>query len=146
MASRRVVVYNVQRLFRPGGSRIARALDATEERGWTAAVYRRKVQPVGTMLANATAGERPALLVLIEVEDGHLRDVAFRAAKASAPLLRLEPAVAAMRFPTPAGPPWESHPSVGQGKKTAADIAERVQIVLRGNVLLAPAPALEATS
>jgi len=72
MASRRLVVYNVQRLFRPGGSRIARALDATEERGWTAAVYRRKVQAVGTMLANATAGERPALLVLIEVEDGHV--------------------------------------------------------------------------
>ena len=69
MAVRPVVLYNVQRLFRPGGSRIARALDATEERGWTQAVYRRKVAAVGAMLSSATAGARPALLILIEVED-----------------------------------------------------------------------------
>jgi hypothetical protein len=69
MAVRPVVVYNVQRLFRPGGSRIARALDATAEKGWTAAVYRRKVAGVGAMLSSATGGTRPALLVLIEVED-----------------------------------------------------------------------------
>jgi hypothetical protein len=69
MAVRPVVLYNVQRLFRPGGLRIARALDATEERGWTQAVYRRKVAAVGAILSSATAGARPALLVLIEVED-----------------------------------------------------------------------------
>lgn len=69
VAARPVVVYNVQRLFRPGGSGIARALDATEERGWTKPVYRRKLAAVGAMLSSATAGARPALLVLIEVED-----------------------------------------------------------------------------
>ena len=69
MAARPVVVYNVQRLFRPGGSRIARALDATAEKGWTTAVYRQKVAAIGAMLASATGGARPALLVLIEVED-----------------------------------------------------------------------------
>jgi endonuclease/exonuclease/phosphatase family metal-dependent hydrolase len=69
VAFRPIVVYNVQRLFRPGGSRIARALDATAERGWTKAVYRRKIAAVGAMLSSATGGVRPALLVLIEVED-----------------------------------------------------------------------------
>ena len=69
MAVRPFVLYNVQRLFRPGGSGIARALDATAERGWTKAVYRRKVGAVAAMLASATGGVRPALIVLIEVED-----------------------------------------------------------------------------
>ena len=69
-----VVVYNVQRLFRPGGSRIARALDATAERGWTRAAYRRKVEAVAAMLTSATGGVRPALLILIEVEDGQVVD------------------------------------------------------------------------
>ena len=64
-----IVVYNVQRLFRPGGSAIARTLDATEEHGWDAAAYKRKVTAVGTMLASATGGEPPAVLVLVEVED-----------------------------------------------------------------------------
>jgi hypothetical protein len=64
-----VVLYNVQRLFRPGGSAIARALDYTQEQGWNAAAYRRKINAVGAVLADATAGVRPAVLVLIEVEN-----------------------------------------------------------------------------
>jgi Endonuclease/Exonuclease/phosphatase family len=64
-----VVLYNVQRLLRPGGSAVARALDATEDRGWDAEAYRRKVDAVGSVLASATGGTTPAILVLIEVED-----------------------------------------------------------------------------
>jgi hypothetical protein len=73
---RPVVVYNVQRLLRPTGSTLARALDATTQDGWDAAAYKRKVRAVGAMLSDATQGTRPAILVLIEVEDASVvRDV-----------------------------------------------------------------------
>src|SRR4051794_30996505 len=71
-----VVLYNVQRLFRPGGSAVARALDATEERGWNEKAYGRKVEAIGAVLASATGGATPTILVLIEVEDASVvRDV-----------------------------------------------------------------------
>lgn len=66
---RHVVFYNVQRLFRPGGSAVARMLDATEEHGWDIEAYRHKLAAVGAVLTSATAGRAPAILVLVEVED-----------------------------------------------------------------------------
>jgi hypothetical protein len=64
-----IVLYNVQRLFRPGGSAVARALDVTEDQGWDNEAYRRKVDAVGSVLASATGGTTPAILALVEVED-----------------------------------------------------------------------------
>lgn len=69
MATWPVVVYNVQRLLAVGGSPIARALDATPANGWTAAAYRTKVARIAAVLAAATGGQPPAVLILIEVEN-----------------------------------------------------------------------------
>lgn len=74
--SRRVVLWNVQRLFHPKGSPLARALDATEAQGWTQAAYAEKIARVAAMLHDACGGEAPALLALVEVEDaGVVRDI-----------------------------------------------------------------------
>jgi Endonuclease/Exonuclease/phosphatase family len=64
-----LIVYNVQRLFRPDGSRVARSLGATSGAGWTREAYRRKVDAVGAVLADAVGGARPAVIVFAEVED-----------------------------------------------------------------------------
>ena len=64
-----MIVYNVQRLFRPVGGRVARALDATPKNGWTRAAYNRKVEAVGAVLTDCTGGPKPAFVVLLEIED-----------------------------------------------------------------------------
>jgi endonuclease/exonuclease/phosphatase family metal-dependent hydrolase len=66
---RRVVVWNVQRLFHPRGSPLSRALDATEAQGWTKAAYTEKIARVAAVLRDACGGLPPALLALVEVED-----------------------------------------------------------------------------
>ena len=68
-ATRPIVIWNVERLFRPGGSALARALGATSVEGWTAPVYRRKIAAVGGALRATTNGVTPAFIALIEVED-----------------------------------------------------------------------------
>jgi hypothetical protein len=68
--TRPVLVYNVERLFRPGArSGPARSLGATPAQGWTRDVYEAKVAAVAAVAADATGGTRPALWFLIEVED-----------------------------------------------------------------------------
>lgn len=62
------VWWNLQRLFRPGGSRIARDLDVTEEGGWTKAAYERKVRNVAAVLRESSP-EAPGLLCLCEVQN-----------------------------------------------------------------------------
>jgi hypothetical protein len=42
-------------LFRPGGSAIARALDATAEQRWDAAAYTRKIRALGSITGLARA-------------------------------------------------------------------------------------------
>src|SRR5215208_1400685 len=64
-----LIVWNVQRLFHPDGSLLARTLDFTRTHGWTTVAYQRKVDAVGAVLNSITGGKPPALLVLIEVEN-----------------------------------------------------------------------------
>lgn len=64
-----VIWWNVQRLFQPADSLLARQLGATAERGWTAAAYRAKVAAVAAVLRDMTGGPPPALLGLGEVEN-----------------------------------------------------------------------------
>lgn len=64
-----LIVWNVQRLFAPDGSGLARTLDFTRNRGWTSARYKKKVATVGAVLNSITGGNSPAILVLIEVEN-----------------------------------------------------------------------------
>ncbi len=75
-----VVLYNTQRLLSVGGSPIARSLDATLATGWTAGAYRTKCARVAAVLAAATGGRTPAVLVLIEVEDAGVVDDVLTAA------------------------------------------------------------------
>lgn len=63
------VVWNVQRLFRPGGSPLARALGASDTHGWNAEAYAAKLAALARVLTAATHGQVPAVLVLVEVED-----------------------------------------------------------------------------
>ena len=71
-----VVWWNVQRLFRPSGSSVARALDATERQGWTKTAYEAKVRAVAAVLRQITKNSAPGILALCEVENAAvLRDV-----------------------------------------------------------------------
>lgn len=69
MSERLVVWWNLQRLLRPGGSPLGRALGVTAAEGWTAAAYRRKVAILGALLREVCDGEQPLILALGETED-----------------------------------------------------------------------------
>jgi endonuclease/exonuclease/phosphatase family metal-dependent hydrolase len=61
--------WNLQRLFRPGGSPIARDLDATAATGWTQATYSLKIKHIAAVLRAIAGDEAPALVGLCEVEN-----------------------------------------------------------------------------
>ena len=61
--------WNLQRLFRPGGSSIARDLDATAATGWTQATYNLKIEHIAAVLRAIAGDETPALVGLCEVEN-----------------------------------------------------------------------------
>lgn len=72
----RIVVWNVGRLLRPTGSTLARALDATAADGWNRTTYKEKVAAVAAVLGAACPDGPPAVLALIEVQDGSVvRDI-----------------------------------------------------------------------
>ena len=74
------ILWNVERLFSPAGSSLARSLDSTARQGWTAAAYQAKVETLATVLRACTATESPALLALVEVENRAVAlDVASKA-------------------------------------------------------------------
>jgi len=78
---RPAILYNTQRLFRPGGhSAAARALGATSSDGWTAAAYRAKINAIAAVLRDAAQGTPPALLLLVVVEDASVVTDVCRAA------------------------------------------------------------------
>jgi len=68
------VWWNLQRLFRPGGSPIARDLDATHATGWTSATYGQKVRNIAAVLRAIAGDEVPALVGLCEVENRRVSD------------------------------------------------------------------------
>jgi hypothetical protein len=68
------VWWNLQRLVRPGGSAIARDLDATAATGWTQAAYRQKIRNIAAVLRGLAGDEVPALVGLCEVENRRVAD------------------------------------------------------------------------
>jgi len=73
---RRVITWNVERLLRPTGSGLARALDATAASGWNRVAYSEKVDAIASVLRAACPNGPPAILSLVEVENGTVvRDV-----------------------------------------------------------------------
>jgi len=77
---RLAIWWNVQRLLRPNGKPLARALNATEADGWTTATLAEKIERCAAVLRALSADRRPALVGLCEVADD---DLAARLAKAS---------------------------------------------------------------
>lgn len=69
MARVKVVLWNVERLFRPRASALARAVDPVVAAKQTEADYREKIARVGTVLRQVTGGPAPGLLALVEVEN-----------------------------------------------------------------------------
>ena len=65
--TRRVVVWNVERLFHPSGSPLSRSVGAPDD--WTPATYARKVDRVAAVLNQVCPGGPPVLLLLNEVEN-----------------------------------------------------------------------------
>ena len=73
MATRRTVLWwNVQRLLRPNGRALSRALNATAAEGWTRARFEEKVDRCAATLRQLVAGQRPALVAMAEVADDNL--------------------------------------------------------------------------
>ena len=64
-----LIWWNVQRLFHPSNSELARELAATAANGWTRDAYNQKLQNLAAVLLHATDGKQPALLALGEVEN-----------------------------------------------------------------------------
>jgi len=64
-----VVVWNVERLLYPNGSRLARALNKTAASGWDFAAYRQKIDAIAAMLVAVCPEAVPAIVILIEVEN-----------------------------------------------------------------------------
>lgn len=69
MGAHRVIWWNVQRLLKPTGSALSRALGATAKDSWTSERYEQKIARLGGLLADVAAGDQPAILALAEVED-----------------------------------------------------------------------------
>ena len=69
---RQVVWWNVQRLLRPTGRALSRALNATAADGWTRATFDEKVARCAATLRQLTGGIRPAMVALAEVADDNL--------------------------------------------------------------------------
>jgi hypothetical protein len=80
VVERQVIWWNVQRLLKPGGGSLGRALDATVKDGWTMATYQEKVARLGALLAKVAAGQQPVIVAMAEVEDA----VAARSVAAAA--------------------------------------------------------------
>ena len=71
-SNRQVIWWNVQRLLRPNGRRLSRALNATAADGWSPVTFEEKLARCAATLRFLAAGRRPALVALAEVADDAL--------------------------------------------------------------------------
>jgi len=70
--TRQVIWWNVQRLLRPNGRSLSRALNATAADGWSQATFQEKLARCAATLRLLAGGQRPAIVALAEVADDDL--------------------------------------------------------------------------